>query len=104
MLDFISYKIGAVDIEKIEKRLVGTEASGVKMESGINALTYALRQAAKSQWSTEELVSQLKAVGAGVFSSPVIKTVKAVWTERGDSVRKDANLLRALSVGKVCDR
>ena len=50
----------------------------------------------------DELVAQLRGVGGAVFSPSTVKTIKAIWAERGSGAAADAAIARTLSIGKVC--
>ena len=44
---------------------------------------------------------QLRNAGGAVFAPTTIKTIKALWAERGAAAAGDASLARTLSIGKV---
>jgi hypothetical protein len=69
VLEFLAYKRGAVDVQLAVKRAVsaGIESSEAQMKPAINALTYTLREAVRTQASADELATGLRNTGGAPF-------------------------------------
>eukprot|EP00041_Stephanoeca_diplocostata_P030731 m.937279 g.937279 ORF g.937279 m.937279 type:complete len:202 (+) comp23814_c0_seq4:81-686(+) len=95
VIDFLSYKIGAVDTESTYKRLhaANSTLTSQQVQGAINALVYTFRDAVRSGLTTEALTTQLKDFGASVWSGKAVKVVVHVWGDRGEQACADAKAL-----------
>lgn len=106
VIDFISYKLGMVDIDSFNKRLLnaGGSFSLKQVQAAVNALTYTLRDIMLQEITPEQLIIELKSVGASVFSTKAVKVLSHVWGERRANVMSQMAGMksRIFSIGRLC--
>eukprot|EP00040_Diaphanoeca_grandis_P039815 m.260233 g.260233 ORF g.260233 m.260233 type:complete len:202 (-) comp39512_c0_seq1:241-846(-) len=107
VLDFLSYKIGAVDNVTLEKRLLngGIVLSEVQVQGCVNALIFTLRDAIQNGIDAATLSKELKNFGASVFTGKSVNVLKHVWASRGAQACTDAKALpqSVMHVGHLVD-
>jgi len=85
VLDFLSYRVGDVDVAMLVQKLslAGFSGTPKQVQGSVNALTLTFRHAIKQQVDAPGLATELKSFGASVWTAKAVNVVKHVWSERG---------------------
>lgn len=105
VLDFLSYRVGDVDVATLIQKLSLAEFSGSakQVQGSVNALTFTFRRAIKQQIDAPELAAELKSFGASVWVGKAVNVVKHVWAERGATACSEVQRLSqdVLNIGQL---
>lgn len=103
VLQFLQYKIGAINTEKWRKKLQETfkEFDLQKTQSIINALIYTYRSAAQTSMTDEQFTTEL--ASSMVFSDTTCTTLSNLWSMQGKQLMSCRLTEHALGVGQLID-
>ncbi|XP_060563437.1 COMM domain-containing protein 6-like isoform X3 [Ruditapes philippinarum] len=103
VLQFLQYKIGAVNTEKWRKKLEeSAEGNDLqKTQSIINALIYTFRSAARYRVTVEELTAELDS--SMVFSDKTCTILCNLWSTQGKQLMSCSLGDHVLGVGQLID-
>eukprot|EP00048_Salpingoeca_helianthica_P015707 m.228176 g.228176 ORF g.228176 m.228176 type:complete len:201 (+) comp17416_c0_seq1:2-604(+) len=103
VLDFLSYKVGAISLQAFHTRLQhsGSSLSLDEVTSASRALSYVFREAIAGGATAEALVTALRSAGASVWTSQAIKVVGLLWGERGADAVAIGKAQNVLKIGQL---
>ncbi|XP_045203244.2 COMM domain-containing protein 6-like [Mercenaria mercenaria] len=103
VLQFLQYKIGAVNTEKWRQKLEGyaKETDLQKTQNIINALIYTFRSAARNRTNIEEFTAEL--ASSMVFSDTTRTTLCNLWSMQGKQLMSCSLGDHVLGVGQLID-